>query len=48
MILKESIEIVEQAINAAFVKGVYNMQDADMILQALKTLQPLKEEPKKQ
>jgi ferric-dicitrate binding protein FerR (iron transport regulator) len=34
----ESINIIEQALNAAFLKGVYNISDADKIIQALKAL----------
>jgi hypothetical protein len=34
----EALKIVEQAINASILKGVYNLSDADKIIQAIKEL----------
>ena len=35
---EEAINILEQALNAALLKGVYNLQDVQMILNALSLL----------
>jgi hypothetical protein len=32
------IKIIEQALNAAFLKGVYSISDADKIIKALKAI----------
>jgi hypothetical protein len=34
----EAKQVVEQALNQAFVKGAFNLQDAAMITEALKVL----------
>jgi ferric-dicitrate binding protein FerR (iron transport regulator) len=38
---EQAYQIVEQALNAATTKGVYNLQDAASILTALNTIRPL-------
>jgi hypothetical protein len=35
---EQAIQILEQALNAASLKGVYNLQDVQMILNALSLL----------
>jgi hypothetical protein len=35
---KDAKQIVEQALNQAFLKGAFNLQDAAMITEALKVL----------
>lgn len=35
---EQAIQILEQALNAAALKGVYNLQDVQMILNALSLL----------
>jgi len=42
----ENLQIIEQAINLAVTKGVYNLQEIDSILKALKELIKDKELPK--
>ena len=39
----ENLQIIEQAINLAVTKGVYNLQEIDAILKALKELVKEKE-----
>jgi hypothetical protein len=39
----ENLQIIEQAINIAVTKGVYNLQEVDAILKALKELVKEKE-----
>jgi hypothetical protein len=34
----ENLQVIEQAINIAVTKGVYNLQEIDAILKALKEL----------
>lgn len=34
----ESLQIIEQAINLATTKGVFNLQEVDLIINALKDL----------
>jgi ferric-dicitrate binding protein FerR (iron transport regulator) len=38
---EQAYQIVEQALNAATTKGVYNLQDAANILAALNVVRPL-------
>jgi len=38
---EQSYQIIEQALNAATVKGVFNLQDAANILAALNVIGPL-------
>ena len=35
---QQAIQVIERALNAANLKGVYNLQDASMILQALEVI----------
>jgi ferric-dicitrate binding protein FerR (iron transport regulator) len=35
---EQAIQVLEQALNAASLKGVYNLQDVQMILNALSLL----------
>lgn len=42
----ENLQIIEQAINLGVTKGVYNLQEVDSILKALKELIKDKELPK--
>lgn len=42
----ENLKVIEQAINLAVTKGVYNLQEVDAILKALKELIKDKELPK--
>ena len=37
-------QVIEQALNQAFLKGVFNIQDAAMITEALKVLYAEKQE----
>jgi hypothetical protein len=39
----ENLQVIEQAINIAVTKGVYNLQEIDAILKALKELVKEKE-----
>jgi len=41
---EEATKVIEQALNQGFTKGAYNLQDAVVIAEALKTLSPKKEE----
>jgi len=41
MTKEESLQIIEQALNAATLKGVYNLNDVSTILQALKKINEL-------
>jgi hypothetical protein len=41
--MEENLQIIEQAINIAVTKGVYNLQEVDAILKALKELVKEKE-----
>ena len=35
---EEAIEIIEQAVNAGVLKGVYSLEDMKLIVEAIKTL----------
>jgi 20S proteasome alpha/beta subunit len=39
MTVEQAIEIINQAINQGFKGGIYSLQDATFIVQALKTLE---------
>lgn len=41
---EEATKVIEQALNQGFIKGAYNLQDAVVIAEALRTLNPKKEE----
>jgi hypothetical protein len=40
----EKLQIIEQAINLAVTKGVYNLQEIDVIIKALKELSAIVEQ----
>jgi hypothetical protein len=40
---EEATKVIEQALNQGFIKGAYNLQDAVIIAEALKILNPKKE-----
>lgn len=35
---EQALQVIEQALNAASLKGVYNLQDSAMIIQALQVI----------
>lgn len=36
----EALQIIESALNQAFIKGTFNLVDSKFIIEALKTLKP--------